>query len=42
MRITPNVDRLIAKSARQIDASILTLDAHLQLVRGLVAVDRVV
>jgi len=40
--IVPATDALIAESARRIGAVILTLDAHFQLIPGIIAVDRIV
>jgi predicted nucleic acid-binding protein len=40
--VIPVIDALIAESARRIGAVILTLDAHFQLIPGVIAVDRIV
>jgi predicted nucleic acid-binding protein len=40
--IVPAIDALIAESAKRIGAVILTLDAHFQLIPGIIAVDRIV
>jgi predicted nucleic acid-binding protein len=40
--VVPAIDALIAESARRVGAVILTLDAHFQLIPGVIAVDRIV
>jgi len=41
-KVVPAIDALIAESAKRVGAVILTLDAHFQMIPGIIVVDRIV